>query len=609
MRYLGNKESLLDDIIRLLGEKGLLGKDHVFFDCFCGTGAVSSKLKNNYEIILNDILKSSTIYAKARIIAEYCDFKKLGFDPIAFLNRSAESNKGFFYSNYSPGGSNRMYFSEDNAGRIDFFRAQIEEWREKSLITVDEYDYLLGSLLLSVSKVANVAGVYGSYLKHWDKRALQPIVFTPIPQTLFPSKKSPIVYTEKVEDIIADIECDILYLDPPYTQNQYGTQYHLLETLILNDNPNLSKVTGSRSTKPFRSKWSQKFHSHILFDYVIANTKAKYIIMSYSIDGLMSREYIEAVLKRYGVEGTYDCRIISHKKYTNTKSRRSSNHKEYLFYIEKKDKKDVVIESPLNYPGSKAKMVNQIKSILPKSYNCFIDAFGGGFNVGINIESDHIIYNDINYFVVEIIRSFSEFDTHEYLKKVFKLIERYGLDSNSKEGYLSLRETYNSYKNRPVEMLYTLVLHGFQQQIRFNSNHEFNNPYGSRRFNERLLAKFISFARVIKEKNVIFKVGTYYELEQHAKRGSLFYFDPPYNGTTGVYNDGRRGFLGWSHYQESELLNFLKIIDNSDALFIFSYVNTREVNEWAATHNFNIISVGQLQGKYNAREEILITNF
>lgn len=609
MRYLGNKESLLNDIFSLLGEKGLLKEDYVFFDCFCGTGAVSASLKNTYQIILNDILKSSATYAKARVIAEHCDFRKLGFDPITFLNRSTDSKKGFFFDNYSPGNSNRMYFSEENAGRIDFFRAQIEDWYEKSLITVDEYDYLLGSLLLSVSKVANVAGVYGAFLKHWDKRALQPIEFTPIPRTLFPSKKSPIVYTEKVEDIIADIECDILYLDPPYTQNQYGTQYHLLETLVLNDSPSLSKITGSRPTTPLRSKWSYAYHSHILFDYVIANTKAKYIIMSYSKDGFMSKDYIEAVLKRYGNEESYDCRVISYKKYTNSKSRKSNDHEEYLFYIQKKDKKDIVIESPLNYPGSKAKMVNQIKNTSPNEYNTFIDAFGGGFNVGINVESSHIIYNEINHFVVELIKSFSELDTYQYLQKIFNLIEQYNLNEGSKKGYLSLRNAYNSNRDRPVEMLYTLTLYGFQQQIRFNSKHEFNNPYGSRRFNDRLLAKFISFARVVKTKDIVFEIGSYLTLDRYANRGSLFYFDPPYNGTTGVYNDGKRGFLGWSQHQESCMFEFLEKIDKSDALFILSYIKTREIEEWAKAHNFNAISVNKPQGKYGDREEILITNY
>ena len=119
---------------------------------------------------------------------------------------------------------------------------------------------------------------------------------------------------DKIENIINSIDCDILYLDPPYTQNQYGTQYHLLETLILNDNPSISKVTGSRPTGPMRSDWSKMYHAHILFDKVVAETRASHIILSYNNDGFMSKDFIESTLKRYGIEDSYTCLSIDYKK-------------------------------------------------------------------------------------------------------------------------------------------------------------------------------------------------------------------------------------------------------------------------------------------------------
>lgn len=68
-----------------------------------------------------------------------------------------------------------MYFTAENAGRIDFFRSSIEEWKDNNQISRTEYFYLLACLLESVSDVANVAGVYGAYLKHWDVRATKSI--------------------------------------------------------------------------------------------------------------------------------------------------------------------------------------------------------------------------------------------------------------------------------------------------------------------------------------------------------------------------------------------------------------------------------------------------
>ena len=223
---------------------------------------------------------------------------------------------------------------------------------------------MLACLLESVSTVANTAGVYGAYLKHWDSRALKDINFVRLDYSKHPNNFIE-TYNNKIEDIIDEVECDIIYLDPPYTQNQYGTQYHLLETLILNDEPQISKVTGSRSTAPLHSDWSKDLKAHILFDKIIANTKARYIVFSYNNDGFMSKSFIEASLKRYGKADTYVCKKIPYKKYRNFKTKCEKEHFEYLFFIEKKPKNEVVYESPLNYIGSKAKIISEIKHYLP----------------------------------------------------------------------------------------------------------------------------------------------------------------------------------------------------------------------------------------------------
>lgn len=379
MRYLGSKDTLTCRIVDLLRKKRLLQNEFTFCDGFCGMGAVADAVKNTYKkIIINDSLKCATIFTHARLIANGCTFEKLGFDPFDFLNKTNGFREGFIYRNYSLGASSRMYFSKENAGRIDFFREKIEEWHDSEKISGDEFSYLLACLLESVSDVSNTAGVYGAFLKHWDKRSLKPIIFKKIEASPGIAKNMEAL-NSRIEDVISCIDCDVLYLDPPYTQNQYGTQYHLLETLVLNDNPKLSKVTGSRPTAPMRSQWSKNYYAHVLFDKIIAETKAKYVILSYNNDGFMSKGFIETTMKRYGKEDSYVCEIIGYKKYNNFKCQGAADHFEYLFFIEKKPAERIVIESPLNYTGSKSKMVGFIKSQLPQGdIGTFVDAFGAG---------------------------------------------------------------------------------------------------------------------------------------------------------------------------------------------------------------------------------------
>lgn len=614
MRFIGNKELIVSDIVKLLEEKNLTKSNLTFFDAFCGTGAVSDALKGFFNLISNDMLKWSTIYTQGRLYALDCSFKKLGFDPFIFFNSNNETCKGFFYKNYSPAESNRMYFSIENAARIDYFRRTIEDWKNRVLINNIEYSFLLASLIESLSFVANTAGVYGAFLKHWDSRALKPIEFRKVDFTK--SKHSDInILNDKIENIIENIDCDILYLDPPYTQNQYGTQYHILETLVLDDNPEISLITGSRKTAPMRSDWSKDIKAHILFDKVISKTKAKYILFSYSQDGFMSKSFIEASLKRYGKAESYICKNISYSKYTNFKSRKNKKHNEYLFFIEKKDKKKIYYESPLNYIGSKAKMAETIISKLPQNINCFIDAFGGGFNVGINVQADKIIYNDINPFVSNLVSSFKDNDTYEYVLYLKRIIKNFGLEKQNTDSYIKIRDYYNSFpiEKRDSRLLYSVILYGYNQQIRFNNNHEFNNPVGMRWFNDKVLEKMISFSRVIKEKEIQFLNTDYINLFNIIDNKAFIYFDPPYMLTRGAYNDGKRGFNGWNTSLENELFSFAEKLNVNNKYFMISYVLEHKgekninIQNWINRHNFNVISVNPLLG--NNRSEVLITNY
>lgn len=615
MRFIGNKEPIVCEIKDLLSEEGLLNKKGLkLFDAFCGTGAVANSLKDSFDIVVNDMLSWCVIYTKGRITGKNCKFKKLGFDPFEFLNSNKRSQKGFFYKNYSPGGSKRMYFSAENAGRIDYFRATIKKWKHASLINDNEYSYLLASLIESISFVSNTAGVYGAFLKHWDSRSKKPILFQRV--VLKDSEYSSLkCFNDKIEKIIDKIDCDIIYLDPPYTQNQYGTQYHLLETLVLDDNPSISQITGSRSTTPMRSDWSKMDKSHILFDEIISKTKARYIIFSYSTDGFMSKSFIEATLKRYGKSETYKCKKISYNKYTNFKSRSKKDHYEYLFFIEKKDSPDIYYESPLNYIGSKSKIIPKIKKYLPLNIDTFIDIFGGGFNVGINSNANHIVYNDVNHFVKDLVESFSINSTDQYLLYIKKIIKKYDLKKEDATNYLKARSYYNSLppEKRDPRFLYAIILYGFNQQIRFNGNHDFNNPVGMRWFNDKVLEKIVSFSRVIKEKNIAFSSFEYTLFSGKIEKDSFVYMDPPYRLTTGSYNDGKRGFNGWGVADETNLFKFADSLNKKSVRFMISYVlehkgriNT-EFKDWIELNNYRLITLDKISD--SQRNEVLILNY
>ena len=613
MRYIGSKVKIVDQIEQLINSLHINKENYTFFDAFSGTATVGNHFKDKYKIIANDTLFSSYVLTQAKLNTPDMKFSGLKINPFEIFNDVSKQAKGFIYNNYSLGGSERMYFSEENAGRIDYIRLKIQEWYDSNKIDSKEYYYLIACLLESVSKVANVAGVYGAYLKKWDPRAIKPMKFIPVEMEKQDSKFENEVYNEKIEELINDISGDILYLDPPYTKNQYSVQYHLLETIALYDNPTIKGVTGARDTSKLTSDFSKSGNVHVAFEKIIARAKFKHIIMSYSSDGIMSKDYIESVLKRHGKPETLVFKKIEYKRYLNSKAE-DKEHYEYLFYIEKKDE-DINYSSPLNYIGGKADMIDFFKKHSPKNIDRFIDLFGGGFNVGINFNCEQLIYNDCNFKVRELLETFKNEDTVQIYKFIEKMIKKYKLEHGEKEPYLKIRELYNStpVEDRDPKLLYLLVLYGFQQQIRFNSSYDYNNPVGQAGFNDKLAEKLISYCRNLKEKNVSFYSRDFTEMNELINKNTFIYCDPPYLITLGSYNDGKRGFNGWNETEEIRLLNYLEALNKKGIKFMLSNVlhHKEKTNDlllsWIEKNNFHVI---EYDGKARKnRNEVIIINY
>lgn len=608
MRYIGNKNKLLEQI-REFTYSNAGCEFTTFCDLFSGTGLVGSVFAEKHTIIANDILRSAYILTNAQLNQpKELDFPNLEHDPFELFNASDSRIVGFIAENYAPKLSPRMYFSDENAERIDFIRISIEKWRLEDRLSDNEYYYLLACLLESVSKVANIAGVYGSYLKSWDPRAIKPLIFLKIPVV----RKLEHINEVSNEDSIGYIEHavgDVLYIDPPYTKNDYSVQYHLLETIALYDDPQIKGKTGGRfDTK--RSKFSSLSDAHVAFEKIIAEAKFKHIVVSYSNKGLLEKDFIEKCLKKYSVADTYKCKVISHPNYTNLNSLRDVSLEEYLFYIEKSD--FTLIESPLNYMGSKYNIVEDLIKFTNFIPTTFVDVFGGGFNVGVNSGSKYVVYNDINHFVRGIVELFYNEDGAYLLNRILRTIKKHHLEKNNKEAFVKFRTLYNAALpgKRTFLSLYVLLQYGFQQQFRFNAQHEFNNTSGMSNFNNNTILKLLSFCRVIKSKNVTFHSVDFEEILNTTYNDPLYYCDPPYLVTLGSYNDGKRGFKGWGEEDDRRLYRKLDKLNNEGKKFVLSNVVSHKgrtnniLVDWIKTKGYETQEV-----YYKNRIEIMVKNF
>lgn len=275
-------------------------------DAFSGTGSVAvAAAQNGWRVSINDSLTSAVSLSKARLLSvDEAPFAMLGGYEAAILRmNSLPGERGFITRSYSPAaeassGTRRMYFTEDNAHRLDAWRTQIGTWTSSGEITPNERDLLIADLLQAANASANTAGTYGSYLKKWGPGALRPAMMKN--RSLRPSASLASASVGRAEDLIVRAQ-DTVYLDPPYTKRQYAAYYHVLETLAIGDNPELTGSTGLRPWRHLASDFSYRSKAIDAIVGIISGYAARRILLSYSDEGHADLDQLEHRLGETGV--------------------------------------------------------------------------------------------------------------------------------------------------------------------------------------------------------------------------------------------------------------------------------------------------------------------
>jgi len=319
MDYIGSNVKLNDwlfEDIKIACPKG------VFIDGCCGSGAVSRyAAQSGYDVVSNDIMAFPKALANGSIgltskhkqqLEEYItDFNKL------------EGKDGFFLHSYA---TQAKYFSKANARRIDAVREAIDSVKDTKV-----RDALLYCGLEALSRVSNTAGTHGAYLKELKERAKDQYTLRMEEQTTGTVE----AYSEDILALLRRYKKeDVLYIDPPYNTRQYPNNYHLYETFVLYDSPELKGMTKLRAN--WQDEGGSKFCSkktclNFLKD-VVAATAAKHIFVSYSSDGLLTKKEI---CDTFGA--TVKERDQRRYKADDSKKRTYSEEPlfEYLFHIRK----------------------------------------------------------------------------------------------------------------------------------------------------------------------------------------------------------------------------------------------------------------------------------
>lgn len=283
-----------------------------------------------------------------------------------------------------------------------------------------------------------------------------------------------------------------------------------------------------------------------------------------------------------------------------------------------------ITKSPLNWVGNKYKQLPQLFTIFPKNINNFMDLCTGGGDVAINMlpRANKIYANDINTYVIDIMKEFQSKSIEEILKFIDNRIEEFQLSKTNKEGYLNFREKYNNGTYSTPLDLFTLTRFSFNNNMRFNGDRLMNQAFGANRssFNPVQRKNTISFHNKIQSVNLSNKSFELIDLSIFTPE-DFIYIDPPYLISDSFYNTGARtADLRWEQQDDLKLFNYLNSLNTRFAMSNFIHhkgkTNTKLI-EWIEDmklNTYNINSdythcVANIKQNNEPTLEVVITNY
>ena len=306
--YIGNKRKLLIQISDVIDD---IVNDNPDFttclDAFSGSGIVSRLLRRKGFIVYANDLEDYTIPINLTFLTQISD--PLSQEDYSLLNAITSTTAPFFSKHYAPQDTNnpdlineRLFYSHENAVFIDGVLETIQNWES------NKKNAVLASLLYKMSKHINTSGVMKGFYNGFGGpkgQNLQRILGKITIESLnYIEKPIGRVFQCKAEELYTNTNCppvDIAYLDPPYNSHQYSSNYHLLNSAVKYDFYDPGSVTAPRSKVGIRrdhnrSTFCSSATAKDSFVQLFNNLQAKYVIISYNNEGILTIEEIKNLL-------------------------------------------------------------------------------------------------------------------------------------------------------------------------------------------------------------------------------------------------------------------------------------------------------------------------
>lgn len=289
IKYIGSKRTLVPRILAYAKAIRERAGARSFCDLFTGTTRVAQALKRaGFAVTANDLASYSEILAIAYIEADADQHRgPITAAKLGHLN-ALPGRDGYFTETFCV---DSRFFQPGNGRRIDAIRPEIERIADDRV----ERAILLTSLLEAADRVDSTTGLQMAYLKEWAPRSLNAMELR-LP-LLIPG--AGIASREDANAVAATMaSVDIAYLDPPYNQHSYFSNYHIWETLVRNDSPESYGVARKRiDCRVTKSEYNAKGRAWTTFEALVRRIPAKHLIVSFSNEGYFAYDDLVALLE------------------------------------------------------------------------------------------------------------------------------------------------------------------------------------------------------------------------------------------------------------------------------------------------------------------------
>jgi adenine-specific DNA-methyltransferase len=286
IKYIGSKRTLVPLIERVVARLPV----RTACDLFAGTTRVGQALRRaGIEVLSNDLATYSEALGHAYVVAGEAEREAVA--PLVEELQALAGRPGYFTETFCEGA---RYFQPRNGARIDAIREAIEALGAGPT----ERGLLLTALMEAADRVDSTTGLQMAYLKAWAPRSHEPLRLR-MPAAV-PGPRGAVCRRD-ANELAPSLDVDLVYIDPPYNQHSYFSNYHVWETLIRWDRPEPYGVARKRlDCRTVKSPYNSRRQARAALDDLFARLDVPWMVVSFNNEGFHDPAHVLELLSGHG---------------------------------------------------------------------------------------------------------------------------------------------------------------------------------------------------------------------------------------------------------------------------------------------------------------------